>query len=144
MTKLKSKLLFSWTFYQVKNMGYLHEIWWKKMFCAKKVTKLPDLTVPYMPHLDAIITWNIAHSLGRLERWTISISSFIFLLKIFFWQSVCIPYTASDRIRIWSLILVHKKSGQRPLSVPNFMLNLNWIQYIFYQGSRFGTGPQFR
>jgi hypothetical protein len=23
----------------------LHEILWKKMFCAKKVTKLPDLTV---------------------------------------------------------------------------------------------------
>jgi hypothetical protein len=28
-----------------KNIGYLHEILWKKMFCAKKVTKLPDLTV---------------------------------------------------------------------------------------------------
>ncbi len=28
-----------------KNMGYLHIIFWKKMFCAKKVTKLPDLTV---------------------------------------------------------------------------------------------------
>jgi hypothetical protein len=28
-----------------KNVGYLHEISWKKMFCAKKVTKLPDLTV---------------------------------------------------------------------------------------------------
>jgi hypothetical protein len=28
-----------------KNKGYLHEILWKKMFCAKKVTKLPDLTV---------------------------------------------------------------------------------------------------
>ncbi len=26
-------------------MGYPHEILWKKMFCAKKVTKLPDLTV---------------------------------------------------------------------------------------------------
>ncbi len=36
--------IFSWIFYQVKNMGYLHEILWKKMFCAKKVTKLPDLT----------------------------------------------------------------------------------------------------
>ncbi len=24
---------------------YLHEILWEKMFCAKKVTKLPDLTV---------------------------------------------------------------------------------------------------
>jgi hypothetical protein len=30
-----------------KNMGYLHIILWKKMFCAKKVTKLPDLTVPH-------------------------------------------------------------------------------------------------
>jgi hypothetical protein len=28
-----------------KNIGYLHEILWKKMFSAKKVTKLPDLTV---------------------------------------------------------------------------------------------------
>ncbi len=28
-------------------MGSLHEILWKKMFCAKKVTKLPDLTVPF-------------------------------------------------------------------------------------------------
>ncbi len=28
-----------------KQMGYLLEILWKKMFCAKKVTKLPDLTV---------------------------------------------------------------------------------------------------
>jgi hypothetical protein len=28
-----------------KNMGYLHIILWKKMFCAKKVMKLPDLTV---------------------------------------------------------------------------------------------------
>jgi hypothetical protein len=29
------------------NIGYLHEILWKKIFCAKKVTKLPDLTVLY-------------------------------------------------------------------------------------------------
>jgi hypothetical protein len=28
-----------------KNIGYRHEILWKIMFCAKKVTKLPDLTV---------------------------------------------------------------------------------------------------
>jgi hypothetical protein len=28
-----------------KNIGYLREILWKKMFCAKKVTKLPDLMV---------------------------------------------------------------------------------------------------
>ncbi len=26
-------------------MGYLHIILWKKLVCAKKVTKLPDLTV---------------------------------------------------------------------------------------------------
>ncbi len=33
-----------------KNMGYLHIILWKKMLCAKKVTKLPDLTVQHIPY----------------------------------------------------------------------------------------------
>jgi hypothetical protein len=42
---LTSKAIFIWISYQKKNMGYLHIILWKKMFCAKKVTKLPDLTV---------------------------------------------------------------------------------------------------
>jgi len=39
------KTIFLWNLLLEKNMGYLHEISWKKMFCAKKVTKLPDLTV---------------------------------------------------------------------------------------------------
>jgi hypothetical protein len=42
---LTSKAIFLWISYQKKNMGYLHIILWKKMFCGKKVTKLPDLTV---------------------------------------------------------------------------------------------------
>ncbi len=42
---LTSKAIFFWISYHKKNMGYLHIILWKKMFCAKKVTKLPDLTV---------------------------------------------------------------------------------------------------
>jgi len=43
---LTSKAIFLWISHQKKNMWYLHIILWKKMFCAKKVTKLPDLTVP--------------------------------------------------------------------------------------------------
>jgi hypothetical protein len=45
ITMLTSKAIFLWISYQKKNMGFLHIILWKKMFCAKKVTKLPDLTV---------------------------------------------------------------------------------------------------
>ena len=39
----------------IKNIGYLHEILWKKMFCAKMVTKLPDLTVLTIFALSPII-----------------------------------------------------------------------------------------
>ncbi len=43
---LTYKAIFLWISYQKKIwVTPLHEILWKKMFCAKKVTKLPDLTV---------------------------------------------------------------------------------------------------
>jgi hypothetical protein len=56
-----------------KKMGYLHEILWKKMFCAEKVTKLPDLTVctvnSYLNYKKFLIwAWN--------DIWSSSMSGF--------------------------------------------------------------------
>jgi hypothetical protein len=44
-------------------MGYLHIILWKKMFCGKKVTKLPDLTVDLL--------WFLSGKYREEERRTI-------------------------------------------------------------------------
>ncbi len=36
----------NWILYQKKKLGHPHEILRKKLICSKKVTTLPDLTVP--------------------------------------------------------------------------------------------------
>jgi hypothetical protein len=76
MTMLTSEPLFSWIFYQVKNIGYLHKIWWKKMFCAKKVTKLPDLTVT----VTLCLGWIVMSNVWKYQR---QVASATIILKIF-------------------------------------------------------------
>ncbi len=67
------------------------------LFCYCKLVLFMTCTgSTFIPNLDVIFTLKISHSLGRLKRWTVSISSLIFFLKIL----ICLHTvygTASDK-----------------------------------------------